>query len=77
MHWLPDEGDSYFVYRHPFDTTYRVVKDTNDGANMFRIRKPPKNLLWHGIYSETPRFSWGIWLPPELAQYLKVHGERV
>jgi len=77
MHYLPEGGESWFAYQHPFDGSYRRIADTNEGANMFRVRKPPKNLLWHSIYSDTPRFSWGIWLPPELAQHLKTYGERI
>lgn len=67
---------SWFAYEHPFDGSYRRLQDTNTEANMFRIRKPPKKLLWHCIYSDTHRFSWGIWLPPELAQHLKAFGRR-
>lgn len=77
MHYLPDKGNSWFAYRHPFDGSYRRIADSNIAANMFRIRKKPKKLLWHAIYADTPRFSWGIWLPPELAQHLKTHGHRV
>lgn len=81
MHYLPEssekEGKSWFAYRHPFDGTYRRISDSNTSANMFRIRKPPKRLLWHAIFTDTPRFSWGIWIPPELAQHLKVWGTRV
>lgn len=78
MHYLPegDEQKSWFAYKHPYDGTYRRIYDNNSGANMFRIRKKPNKLLWHCIYSDVPRFSMGIWLPPELAQHLKVYGER-
>lgn len=73
---FPDLHQSWFAYEHPFDGSYRRIYDQNDAANMFRIRKPPKKLLWHSIFSDTHRFSWGIWLPPELAQHLKTHGQR-
>lgn len=80
MHYLPKQSvdqTAYFVYQHPFDKTYHEIEDSHFGANMFRLRKPPQTLLWHGIYSNTHRFSWGIWLPPELAQYLKLFGVRM
>lgn len=76
MHWLPDGGESWFAYQHPYDKSYHRIYDSNEAANMFRIRKPPKNLLWHCISSDCHRFSWGIWLPPELAQHLKQFGKR-
>jgi len=76
MHYLPENGNSWFVYQHPYEKSYHKIADNNESANMFRIRKPPKNLLWHAIYSDTHRFSWGIWLPPELAQHLKQFGTR-
>jgi hypothetical protein len=77
IHYLPEEGVSYFSYRHPYDQSYRRIYDENNRFNLFRIRKLPDKLLWHSIRSETPRFSWGLWVPPELAQYLKTFGERV
>lgn len=81
MHYLPQrensELSSWFVYRHPFDGSYRKIEDQNGAGNLFRIRKPPKKLLWHGIYADTHRFSWGLWIPPELAQRLKTRGVRV
>jgi hypothetical protein len=78
MHVVDEcKGDSWFNYRHPFDNSIKIIKDVNDKANMFRIRKPPKQLLWHSIWSNTDRFSWGIWLPPELAQKLKENSDRI
>lgn len=78
MHYLPQGGKSAFVYQHPYDGSRREIEDNNEEGNLFRIRKPPKRLLWHGIYSEDAhRFSWGIWLPPELAQHLKTYGRRM
>lgn len=80
MHYLPLKSSTrsgYFVYKHPFDQSYREIEDSNVSGNMFRLRKPPQKLLWHGIYSNTHRFSWGIWLPPELAQHLKQFGQRM
>lgn len=76
MHYLPEGGDSWFAYQHPYDKTYHRIYDSNEGANMFRIRRKPKRLLWHCIVADTHRFSWGIWLPPELAQHLKKFGVR-
>lgn len=77
MHYLPENGDSYFMYKHPYDHSVHRVKDTNDSANLFRIRKHPDRLLWHSIRADTPRFSWGISLPPSLAQHLKRLSMRV
>jgi len=77
MHYLPNPGKSIFAYKHPYDGTYRQVPDTNEGANMFRIRLKPKPLLWHCIFTEVPRFSWGIWLDPSLAQHLKEFAVRM
>lgn len=72
-----DKGGSWFSYRHPFDKSIRIIQDENTRANMFRIRKLPSELLWHSIWSDTDRFSWGIWLPPELAHALKFNNERI
>ncbi len=78
FHHLPTPGPpSWFAYRHPFDGSYRRIEDSNAGCNMFRIRKPPKDLLWHCIYSPTDRFSWGIWIDPEVARALQPLGLRV
>ncbi len=75
FHYLPEDGESWFAYKHPIDGSYRRIADTNYGANMFRIRVKPAPLLWHCIYTEIDRFAWGIWLPPELAQFLKEGAE--
>ena len=90
MHYLPptrgfsSKGEfsgggqtSKFSYRHPFDHSVRTIVDTNNGANMFRIRVPPEDVMWHGIWADRPRYSWGLWLPPEVAQFLKVGSIRV
>jgi hypothetical protein len=77
LHYLPEKGESWFNYRHPFDKSFRKIADTTLKANLFRIRKLPEKLLWHSIYADTPRFSWGIWIPPELGQYLKLGSNRV
>lgn len=76
FHYL-QSGKSDFIYFHPYARQRRVVPDSNDAVNLFRIRKPPNDLLWHGIVSQADRFSWGIWVPPELAQRLKTYGERI
>jgi hypothetical protein len=77
MHYLPENGDSFFAYRHCYDGSLRVIPDSNTSANMFRIRKLPDKLLWHSLWADTPRHSWGIYLPPELAQELKKSGNRL
>jgi len=72
FHYLVGEGDSHFVYRHPYDFSYRTIQDIHEGGNLFRIRKPPKPLLWHGIFTNNVyRFSLGIWLPLEVGRVLK------
>jgi hypothetical protein len=77
MHHLPDNGNSWFSYRHPYDGSYRKIYDENERMNMFRIRKPPDNVMWHAIFSDTHRFSWGLWIPPELAQHLKQNAHQM
>jgi hypothetical protein len=77
MHYLPENGESFFAYRHCYDGSLRVIPDSNTAANMFRIRKLPDALLWHSLWTDTPRHSWGIYLPPELAQELKKLGKRL
>jgi hypothetical protein len=72
-----EKGKSWFSYRHPFDKSVRIIQDENERANLFRIRKLPNELLWHSIWSNTDRFSWGIWLPPELAHALKGDNDRI
>ncbi len=71
FHYLPEKDEGFFVYKHPYDHTVRTVRDSNEACNMFRIRRPPNALLWHAIWNDSPRFSWGIYIPPELAQKLK------
>jgi hypothetical protein len=77
MHYLPENGESFFAYRHCYDGSLRIIPDSNTAANMFRIRKLPDALLWHSLWADTPRHSWGIYLPPELAQELKKLGKRL
>ncbi len=77
MHYLPENGESFFAYRHCYDGSLRIIPDSNIAANMFRIRKLPDTLLWHSLWADTPRHSWGIYLPPELAQELKKVGKRI
>lgn len=72
LHFLPEhEKQSSFIYKHCYDNSVRIIPDTNNAANLFRIRKLPDKLLWHAIHTDRPRFSWGLWVPPELAQFLK------
>lgn len=78
FHYLPDDhGKSWFQYVHPYDRTLRRIQDSNETGNLFRIRKPPQALLWHTFWSDTPRHSWGLWISPELAAYLKQGAFRV
>lgn len=76
LHHLPKGEGSFFAYRHPYDGSYRRIPDSNLACNMFRLRDGKKGspLLWHAIYSNTHRFSWGIYIPPELARHLKTKG---
>jgi hypothetical protein len=76
MHYSP-ESKSVFYYRHPYDKSLHKIPDSNSGGNLFRIRKSPDALLWHSIVADAPRFSWGVYLPPELAQVLKANSVRV
>ena len=77
IHYLPNQGESFFGYQHPYDHSFRKIQDTNSEANLFRIRKLPQKLLWHSIWSDSAeRFSWGLFLPSELAQFLKQYGTR-
>lgn len=72
MHYLPqNKGTSFFAYRHCFDKSLHTIPDSNFKANLFRIRKLPNELLWHSIYTSEQRFSWGLGIPGELAQYLR------
>jgi len=76
FHYLPRDKGSFFAYKHPYDGSYRRIYDSNQACNLFRLRDGKNNspLLWHSIYSNVDRFSWGIYIPPELAQYLKPKG---
>lgn len=76
FHHLQGDGESYFAYKHPYDDSVRHIADSNLGCNMFKIRPESKRLLWHSIWSETHRFSFGIYIDPELAQWLKTRGKR-
>ena len=64
-------GQSWTGYIHPYDQSYRKVYDSNEHAVLMRIRKMPHPLLWQNVYSDNDRFSWSMWIDPELAHKLQ------
>jgi hypothetical protein len=76
MHYITD-GDSYFAYRHCYDKSLRIVPDSNTSANLFRIRKLPDDLMFHSIWANNNRWSWGLYIDPTLAQTLKIKSKRL
>lgn len=61
------QGDSYFNYINP-DTNQLVnLKDRNEYANIFYVYGTDNwdKMIWHSIYSNTDRFSFGFNVNPE------------
>ena len=53
-------GKSFFRYRDP--GTGHIVTSTDGGWDMRLFRVSPEAPLWHSVYTETHRFSFGYTL---------------
>ncbi len=72
--WVSKPKSSYFYYRHPLDSSLRIVQHRNNWAHLYRVRRAPQRLLWQSIVSDQECFQWGMTLPCELGRALRPFG---
>ena len=57
-----DKNDSsWFLIRNPITGNIEKINDKDGNVNFFKLNNY-ENLIWHTIYSETNRFSLGLYL---------------
>ena len=69
--YAEDPGKSFFRYRRPEDG--RIVTSLDTGWNVRLFEVDPARPLWHAVYSETNRFSFGYVVRPWSIRYAVTH----